>query len=79
MGDDEEHEHQHATDRDEPPELDDGEFIVDMELFRNGTLRSKILLSRWRCTSVKQAGTLVISSRKASLRQQTRVVCDVQA
>ena len=52
---DEEHEYKHATDRDEPPELEDGECIVDMELFRDGTLRSKILLSRWRYTSVKQA------------------------
>ena len=41
MGD-EEHEYKHATDRDEPPELDDGECIVDMELFRNAQWYSEI-------------------------------------
>lgn len=31
-GDDEEHEYQYATNRDEPPELDDGECIVDKKV-----------------------------------------------
>ena len=31
-GDDEEHEYQYATDRDEPPELDDGGCIVDKKV-----------------------------------------------
>jgi len=35
-GDDEEHEYQYATDRDEPPELDDGECIVDKKVVEEG-------------------------------------------
>ena len=78
-GDDEEHEYQYATDRDEPPELDDGECIVDKKVVEEclalpNWYSSKTLLSRWRCTSVKQAGTLVISSRKAS-QKTTHLGC----
>jgi len=36
-GDDEEHEYQYATDRDEPPELDDGECIVDKKVVEEGS------------------------------------------